>query len=86
MEIIFEVLVELVGEIVVECAKSKRLSKWIRYPLIALIVLFWVAVIGLMLFIGIKSYSTDRAISLICLGLAAIFILFSVIRLVKGVR
>lgn len=53
MEFIFEFLFELLFEGIFEASKSKRIPKYIRYPLIILIIIFFAIIIGLMIFTGI---------------------------------
>lgn len=53
MEFICEFIFEILFESSIEVSKSKKVSKYIRYPLIAIISLFFIAVIGLIFFVGI---------------------------------
>jgi len=60
MDALFEFLFELIFEGSLEAAKSKKLSKWIRYPLIVLISLFIVGVLGGCAAMGIYYIVTGR--------------------------
>lgn len=53
MEFIFEFILELAMEGCIEASKSRKIPKYIRYPLIAIVVLFFIAVIGLLLLTGV---------------------------------
>lgn len=53
MENLFEILFDLIAEGSVEIASDKRVIKFIRYPLIALIILFFSAVIIGLIVLGI---------------------------------
>lgn len=53
MELIFEFILELILDGSIEVSKSKKIPKYIRYPLIVLISLFFIAIIGLVIFTGI---------------------------------
>lgn len=53
MDLLFEFIFDLVFELSEEAVKSKRLSKWIRYPLLILISLLYLFVILIILIIGI---------------------------------
>ena len=53
MELLFEIPLDLISEGVAETSQSKKVPKPIRYTAIALVVLFFVAVLGLILFMGI---------------------------------
>lgn len=46
MEFLMELITELLLESSVEVAKSRRISKWIRYPIIALLALLYLAVVA----------------------------------------
>lgn len=52
MEILFEFLIELIFEATLETSKNRKVPKIVRYPLIFLIILFFIATIGLIIFTG----------------------------------
>lgn len=52
MEILFEILLDLLSEGVTEASLSKKVPKPVRYIAIVLVVLFFAAVLGLILFMG----------------------------------
>ena len=54
MELLFEFLVDLFFEGSIEIAKNKKVSKWIRYPLMILISIFVLGIIFLIAFVGIS--------------------------------
>ena len=54
MDFIFELIFELLFEGGMEVSKNRKISKWIRYPILGLIALFFIAIIGLILFMGIS--------------------------------
>ncbi len=78
MEYIFEFILELVLELVfegsIEVSKSNKIPKYVRYPLIVIISLLFIAVIGLIFIAGILSIKENIfvGIILILLGLALI--------------
>lgn len=53
MDLLVEFVFDLVFELSEEAVKSKRLSKWIRYPLLVLISLLYIFVILIILLVGI---------------------------------
>lgn len=53
METIFEFILELLLEGSIEISKSRKIPKYIRYPLIGLLSLFFLAVVGLIFLAGI---------------------------------
>lgn len=71
MECVFEFILELVLEGSVEVTKSTSVPKYIRYPLIVMISLFFLAVIGVIFWTGIIAlkYNIVVGISLILIGL-----------------
>lgn len=76
MDFLFELIFELIAEGTVELSKSVKVPKVIRYPLIAIIVLFCVAVIGIMFLVSVASFKESPILSAI-LFIAAIFMLIS---------
>lgn len=79
MEFIFEFILELVFECSIEASKSSKIPKFIRYPLIAIIALFFIAVTGLVFLVGIFSLKEN-----IIAGI--FFILISFVILVGSAR
>ena len=59
MDDIIEFILELVFEVGVEASKSKKVPKFIRYILITIISLIYIAVIGLIIFIGIAALKNN---------------------------
>jgi len=53
MECLFEFILELVFEGSIEVSKSNKIPKYIRYPLIVIISLFFIAVIGLIFIMSV---------------------------------
>lgn len=78
MEYIIEFILELVLEGSIEASRSNKVPKYIRYPLIFLISLFFIAVIGLIVFTGVIVFK-DNAL------LGSLFILIGVLMFVMCV-
>ena len=78
MDFIFELIAELIMGTVFEASKSKRVPKPLRYFLIALIILFFAAVFGLIFFIG--------ALTLKKTVIGGIIIAFGLLMLILGIR
>lgn len=57
MDFIIELILELLLEGSIELGTSKKISKYIRYPILILLLLFYLAIIGLVLFVGISALS-----------------------------
>lgn len=74
MEYFIEFLLELVFDIGFDISKNKKTPKWIRYLSIMLFVLFFLSVIGLILFVGIASLK-ENSLAGILLILVGLFML-----------
>jgi predicted permease len=70
MEFIFEVIVGLILDGSIEISKNSKVPNYIRYPLIAIISGFLVAVIGLIFLVGVLSLGVNIGLGflLILLG------------------
>ena len=53
MDFIIELVLELFFELGVDASKSRKTPKFIRYILVTIISLFFISVIGLILFMGL---------------------------------
>lgn len=78
MEFLIELLFELIFEGGVEVSKNKKISKFIRYPLIFLIVLFFSFIIFLLLFLGLSIANTNILVGLLIIIISFIFLIFSI--------
>lgn len=52
MEFLMELITELLLEGSLEVAKSRRISKWIRYPAIVLLAVLYAAVVAVIALVG----------------------------------
>ena len=78
MELIFEFIIELLFEGVGEASKNKKISKFIRYPLIALIVLAYTAFILLFVFMGVSIIKDNMIGGILIIGFAILFLILSI--------
>lgn len=78
MEFLTQLLLELILEGSIEISTNRKVSKWIRYPLIVLISSFFIAIFGLILLVGILCYKENIYISLF-------FIILSFVLLINGI-
>lgn len=83
-EIIMEIVIELVFEGSFETAKSSRIPKYIRYPLIGIIILFIIAVIGLIFFAGILSLKENIFAGIILILVGLLLLIMSAVKLRKA--
>jgi hypothetical protein len=84
MEFIVEFVFDLLFEGGVEITKDKKISKWIRYPILAIIALFFgVIIFGLIAF-GIKFLiEGEILISILFIGLGLFFLIESIYKFRK---
>lgn len=80
MEFVFELILELFLEGGMEISKNKKISKWIRYPVLALVVLFFVTVLALIFLVGIMMFSTNIPVSLFVIGVGLIMLVGTILK------
>jgi hypothetical protein len=73
MELIIEFIIELLLEGSFELSKNLKTPKWLRYPLIALVILFFIAVIAIILIVGFLALEESTIIGLLLIIIAAAF-------------
>ena len=78
MELIFEFIIELLFEGVGEASQNKKINKFIRYPLIALIILFFTAFILLFVFMGVSILKDNIIGGILIIAFAIIFLILSI--------
>lgn len=83
MEYIFEFILEFVLEGSIEASKSNKIPKYIRYPLIAVISLFFVAVIGLVFLAGILSLKENIPLGIFFILIGLFMFIMCVIKFRK---
>lgn len=83
MDFLFELLLELIAEGTVALSKNIKVPKYIRYPLIGLIVLFFMAVIGIILLTGILSFAHQPLLGLILIGIGVFMLVMGIIKFKK---
>lgn len=74
MDIVLEFFLELIVDGVIEASGNKKLSRWIRYPLIILVVLFFGAVISLIFYLAL-GLSSDEPVAAVILSLLGLLLL-----------
>lgn len=83
MEYIFEFILELVFEGIIEVSKRNKIPKYIRYPLIGIILLFFIAVIGLVIFTGIIFLNENIVLGIFLIVMGVLFLIKSAIKFRK---
>ncbi len=86
MDMLIEFLVELIFDTSLEVAKNRKISKWIRYHLIGLIILFIIGVIGCLVSVGVVMILSGKRSQMIIGELIVLLaIIFSVI-IIKNIK
>lgn len=83
MEYIFGFILELVLEGSIEVSKKKNIPKYIRYPLIFVIVLFFIAVIGLILLVGVLSMKENMLLGIFFILVGLFLLIMSILKFKK---
>lgn len=83
MEYIIEFIFELLFEGSLEISKNKKVPKYIRYPLIVIILIFFILVIGLILLTGILSLKENIIIGLLFIIIGLLLLTLSIIKFIK---
>lgn len=83
MEYIFEFILELIFESSVELSQSSKVPKYIRYPLIGFVVLFFIIVIGLIFWTGFLSLKENIILGIFFFAIGLLLLIMSVIKFRK---
>lgn len=90
MDIFLECVVELVLDILVEGGKevgmNKRVSKWIRYPILAVLTLLYTACILFLLIFGILMLPENAAAAVFFLAVGIFILAGTAVKLRKTYR
>ena len=78
MDYIIELVIELLLEGSIEISSNKRVSRWIRYPLIVFIVTIFIGIILLMFYLGFSLLNKNVLVAILIL-IISLFMLISVI-------
>lgn len=80
MDIIFELILDLFIEGSLEVCSNKKISKWIRYPLLLLLTLLMISLILGLLILGIYLFKTSTIISIIFIICSILLIIGAIIK------
>lgn len=80
MDILFEFLIELLLEGCFEASKCRKIPKWLRYIFIAIIVFFFLGIIGLIFFLGIILLNKHLPVGIIIILLAIFMLIAGIIK------
>ena len=83
MEFLIELLIELIFEGGIELSANKKISKWIRYPLIIIIMLFFGFIIFGLLFLGISLANENIYLGLLLIVISLILLVAAIYKFKK---
>lgn len=79
MDILFEIVFDLLFEGSLEIASDKKISKWIRYPLIVLLIFLFAVVIVSLFVLGIYIFEDSIVMSIILIVCSLLMLIGSII-------
>lgn len=82
MELIIEIIIELILEGSFELSKNLKTPKWLRYPLIVLIILFFIAVVAIIFIVGYLALKENTIIGILLIIIAIAFAVNCVSKLI----
>lgn len=84
VDILFEIIADIFGELLFETASNKKISPWIRYPALILACLLCISLFALIGYVGIRALFSHEALRIVLgLFLVAFDIFFAVYFIVK---
>ncbi|MGN1458426.1 MAG: hypothetical protein ACI4XP_10845 [Acutalibacteraceae bacterium] len=90
MDLLLDFIVELVAEGCCEIAESKKVSKWIRYPIIFILSVAILSVIVFVGFLGVKMIMSTEQYSiyggLLLILIDVIFIIYGTGKIIKKLK
>lgn len=83
MDFILELIGEFILEGIMEVGTNNKISKWIRYPILALIIFLFGSVILGILLLGVISFKRNRFMGILMISLGLFMIVGIVIKVRK---
>lgn len=83
MDLIFEFIAELLLEGGLEIGTNKKISKWIRYPILIIILAFVGGIIALLFILGITLLKTNILAALLLITVTLILLIGSIYKFKK---
>ena len=82
MEFIIELIAELVIEGTFELSKNIKTPKWLKYPLIFLVIAFFIAVIGIIFTLGLVVLKENTIIGLLLIIISIAFTVYCIAKFI----
>lgn len=83
MDILFELIIDLLISSSIEGSKSSKIPKPIRYLLLGIVILFFVTVIGLIVFMGVSILKDSLIGGLVIIGFGILMLILSILKFRK---
>ena len=83
MDFIIELILEFMFDGIMETSKSNKIPKFIRYPLIFIIILFFILVIGFMFCIGILALKENLVAGILLIIIDLLLLVGSILKFKK---
>lgn len=83
MDYIIELVIELLLEGSIEISSNKKVSKWIRYPLILFIVTIFIGIILLMFYLGFSLLNKNALVAILILIISLFMLISAIIKFKK---
>ena len=83
MDFIIELVIELLLEGSIEVSLNKKVSKWIRYPLILFIVTIFMGIILLMFYLGFSLLNKNVLVAILMLIISAFMLISTIVKFKK---
>lgn len=84
MDFIFEIVGEILIEGAFEIISNKKIPKWIRYPILMFITLFYSLIVGTFIYLGLDFLKKSIITSLIIFLIAIFLIIMIVVVIIKN--
>lgn len=82
MDLIIEFVGEVILEGIVELIQNKKISKWIRYPLLTMLTVFYTFIVGAIGIVMLKAFNENIILGIFLL-LVEILLIIGVIYIIK---
>ena len=83
MDFIIEFVIELLLEESIEISSNKKVSKWIRYPLILFIVTIFMGIILLIFYLGFSLLNKNMLVAILILIIGVFMLISAIIKFKK---
>lgn len=83
LDFISELILELMLEGSYEISKNRKISRWIRYPLIVILLLFFSLIIFGLIYLGLIFMKDSILIGVLLVGLGIVFLGGSIVKFRK---